>query len=177
MEWQEGKNALCCVLYARDFTLQGVPITQRNRPKQVRACDYVCMCLSSVFNQIYIVCADISPTVSCQLTSATVLIMQTMKMLQPSEWPVISYFHSTDVITSMMTYLIFVFRSRYSCLDARFYDDDMLTVVLQGAEDNSRRVLAQLPLTSTLSCETEFTWEPNFRCVFNLFHQGEDVTF
>lgn len=64
-----------------------------------------------------------------------------------------------------MIYLIFVFRSHYvySCLDARFYDDDMLTVVLQGAEDNSRRVLAQLPLTSTLSCETEFNWEPNFR--------------
>uniref|UniRef100_A0A8D3BP35 Anaphase-promoting complex subunit 4 n=1 Tax=Scophthalmus maximus TaxID=52904 RepID=A0A8D3BP35_SCOMX len=40
----------------------------------------------------------------------------------------------------------------YSCLDARFYDDEMLTVVLQGAEeDNSRRVLAQLPLASTLS--------------------------
>ncbi|XP_026199778.1 anaphase-promoting complex subunit 4 isoform X2 [Anabas testudineus] len=49
------------------------------------------------------------------------------------------------------------------CLDARFYDDDMLTVVLQGAEDSSRRVLAQLPLTSTLSCETEFNWEPNLR--------------
>uniref|UniRef100_A0A8D3DZR4 Anaphase-promoting complex subunit 4 n=1 Tax=Scophthalmus maximus TaxID=52904 RepID=A0A8D3DZR4_SCOMX len=52
----------------------------------------------------------------------------------------------------------------YSCLDARFYDDEMLTVVLQGAEeDNSRRVLAQLPLASTLSCETEFKWEPNLR--------------
>ncbi|XP_019936339.2 anaphase-promoting complex subunit 4 isoform X1 [Paralichthys olivaceus] len=52
----------------------------------------------------------------------------------------------------------------YSCLDARFYDDEMLTVVLQGAEgDNSRRVLAQLPLASTLSCETEFNWDPNLR--------------
>ncbi|XP_034438230.1 anaphase-promoting complex subunit 4 [Hippoglossus hippoglossus] len=50
------------------------------------------------------------------------------------------------------------------CLDARFYDDEMLTVVLQGAEgDNSRRFLAQLPLASTLSCETEFSWEPNLR--------------
>ncbi|XP_056234370.1 anaphase-promoting complex subunit 4 isoform X2 [Seriola aureovittata] len=49
------------------------------------------------------------------------------------------------------------------CLDARFYDDEMLTVVLQGAEEDNRRVLAQLPLSSTLSCETEFTWEPNLR--------------
>lgn len=52
----------------------------------------------------------------------------------------------------------------YSCLDARFYDDEMLTVVLQGSEEeNRRRVLAQVPLTSTLSCETEFNWEPNLR--------------
>uniref|UniRef100_A0A4W6E3C8 Anaphase-promoting complex subunit 4 n=1 Tax=Lates calcarifer TaxID=8187 RepID=A0A4W6E3C8_LATCA len=51
----------------------------------------------------------------------------------------------------------------YSCLDARFYDDEMLTVVLQGVEDNSWHVLAQLPLASTLSCETEFKWEPNLR--------------
>uniref|UniRef100_A0A671WKW9 Anaphase-promoting complex subunit 4 n=1 Tax=Sparus aurata TaxID=8175 RepID=A0A671WKW9_SPAAU len=47
----------------------------------------------------------------------------------------------------------------YSCLDARFYDDEMLTVVLQGSEEeNRRRVLAQLPLASALSCETEFNW-------------------
>uniref|UniRef100_A0A3Q3JI39 Anaphase-promoting complex subunit 4 n=1 Tax=Monopterus albus TaxID=43700 RepID=A0A3Q3JI39_MONAL len=58
---------------------------------------------------------------------------------------------------------IFVFRSHYvyKCLDARFYDDEMLTVVLEGAEDNRKRVLAQLPLASVLSCETEFKWEPN----------------
>uniref|UniRef100_A0A3B4YZ32 Anaphase-promoting complex subunit 4 n=1 Tax=Seriola lalandi dorsalis TaxID=1841481 RepID=A0A3B4YZ32_SERLL len=61
--------------------------------------------------------------------------------------------------------VILFFRSHYvySCLDARFYDDEMLTVVLQGAEEDNRRVLAQLPLSSTLSCETEFTWEPNLR--------------
>ncbi|XP_058494472.1 anaphase-promoting complex subunit 4 [Solea solea] len=52
----------------------------------------------------------------------------------------------------------------YRCLDARFYDDEMLTVVLEGVEENSSRsVLAQLPLASTLSCETEFNWEPNLR--------------
>ncbi|XP_040040299.2 anaphase-promoting complex subunit 4 isoform X1 [Gasterosteus aculeatus] len=52
----------------------------------------------------------------------------------------------------------------YSCLDARFYDDEMLTVVLQGSqEENRRRVLAQLPLASALSCESEFTWEPERR--------------
>lgn len=50
----------------------------------------------------------------------------------------------------------------YRCLDARFYDDEMLTVVLQGAEEeNRKRVLAQIPLASTLSCETEFSWEPS----------------
>uniref|UniRef100_A0A672YBI7 Anaphase-promoting complex subunit 4 n=1 Tax=Sphaeramia orbicularis TaxID=375764 RepID=A0A672YBI7_9TELE len=52
----------------------------------------------------------------------------------------------------------------YSCLDARFYDDEMLTVVLQGPEEeHSGRVLGQLPLASTLSCETEFIWKPNQR--------------
>ncbi|KAF7661406.1 hypothetical protein LDENG_00262020 [Lucifuga dentata] len=49
----------------------------------------------------------------------------------------------------------------YSCLDARFYDDETLTVVLQGTEEE--RVLGQLPLSSALSCETEFNWEPNLR--------------
>ncbi|KAG7228785.1 hypothetical protein INR49_008563 [Caranx melampygus] len=49
------------------------------------------------------------------------------------------------------------------CLDARFYDDEMLTVVLQRVEEDNWRVLAQLPLASTLSCETEFNWEPNLR--------------
>lgn len=55
----------------------------------------------------------------------------------------------------------------YSCLDARFYDDEMLTVVLQGSEEeNRRRVLAQLPLASALSCETEFNWQTHLRCVY-----------
>uniref|UniRef100_A0A3P8Q7C3 Anaphase-promoting complex subunit 4 n=1 Tax=Astatotilapia calliptera TaxID=8154 RepID=A0A3P8Q7C3_ASTCA len=52
----------------------------------------------------------------------------------------------------------------YSYLDARFYDDEMLTVVLQGSEElNAMRVLAQIPISSSLSCETEFNWEPNLR--------------
>ncbi|XP_060885316.1 anaphase-promoting complex subunit 4 [Labrus mixtus] len=52
----------------------------------------------------------------------------------------------------------------YSYLDARFYDDEMLTVVLQGSEEqNKRRVLAQLPLASTMNCASEFNWEPNMR--------------
>uniref|UniRef100_A0A7N6F8C9 Anaphase-promoting complex subunit 4 n=1 Tax=Anabas testudineus TaxID=64144 RepID=A0A7N6F8C9_ANATE len=71
-------------------------------------------------------------------------------------------------ICPLKTFVLSMSHYIYSCLDARFYDDDMLTVVLQGAEDSSRRVLAQLPLTSTLSCETEFNWEPNLRCVFTL---------
>ncbi|KAK7919315.1 hypothetical protein WMY93_010599 [Mugilogobius chulae] len=52
----------------------------------------------------------------------------------------------------------------YRCLDARFYDDEMLTIVLRDPEEEmDRRILAQLPLTSTLSCDTEFVWEPNKR--------------
>lgn len=58
----------------------------------------------------------------------------------------------------------------YSYLDARFYDDEMLTVVLQGSEElNARRVLAQISISSSLSCETEFNWEPNLRFVFTKF--------
>ncbi|XP_026160542.1 anaphase-promoting complex subunit 4 [Mastacembelus armatus] len=49
------------------------------------------------------------------------------------------------------------------CLDARFYDDEMLTVLLEGSGYNSWRVLAQIPLASTLSCETEFNWQSNLR--------------
>uniref|UniRef100_A0A673WZY4 Anaphase-promoting complex subunit 4 n=1 Tax=Salmo trutta TaxID=8032 RepID=A0A673WZY4_SALTR len=46
----------------------------------------------------------------------------------------------------------------YSCQDARFYDDETLTVVLRASEEDNRgRVLAQLPLGSALSCEEEFT--------------------
>ncbi|XP_051929734.1 anaphase-promoting complex subunit 4 [Hippocampus zosterae] len=55
-------------------------------------------------------------------------------------------------------------RGVYGCLDARFYSDDMLTVVLQGTEDeNSRSVLAQVSLSSTLKCEIEFNWTPSMR--------------
>uniref|UniRef100_A0A667Y187 Anaphase-promoting complex subunit 4 n=1 Tax=Myripristis murdjan TaxID=586833 RepID=A0A667Y187_9TELE len=43
-----------------------------------------------------------------------------------------------------------------SCLDARFYDDEILTVVLDVPEEYRGRVLAQLPLGSALSsAETE----------------------
>ncbi|XP_034036427.1 anaphase-promoting complex subunit 4 isoform X2 [Thalassophryne amazonica] len=48
-----------------------------------------------------------------------------------------------------------------TCMDARFYDDETLTVALQG--ENGRRILAQLPLASALSCDSEFNWEPNMR--------------
>uniref|UniRef100_A0A667Y174 Anaphase-promoting complex subunit 4 n=1 Tax=Myripristis murdjan TaxID=586833 RepID=A0A667Y174_9TELE len=50
-----------------------------------------------------------------------------------------------------------------SCLDARFYDDEILTVVLDVPEEYRGRVLAQLPLGSALSCETEFNWDPSLR--------------
>uniref|UniRef100_A0A8C1GV86 Anaphase-promoting complex subunit 4 n=1 Tax=Cyprinus carpio TaxID=7962 RepID=A0A8C1GV86_CYPCA len=47
--------------------------------------------------------------------------------------------------------------SSYSCLDARFYDDETLTVVLRSREDdeNKMRVLAQLHLNSVLSWDEE----------------------
>lgn len=47
VEWQKSQNAPCFVLHARDFTLQALPITQRNRPKQV--CVTVGVCVSFVF--------------------------------------------------------------------------------------------------------------------------------
>ncbi|XP_076873662.1 anaphase-promoting complex subunit 4 [Brachyhypopomus gauderio] len=53
----------------------------------------------------------------------------------------------------------------YSCLDARLYDDETLTVVLQCLEgdENRLRLLAQLPLGAALSCEEAFTWDPALR--------------
>ncbi|KAF7690107.1 anaphase-promoting complex subunit 4 [Silurus meridionalis] len=61
----------------------------------------------------------------------------------------------------------------YTCLDARLYDDETLTVVLQAQEENEhkRRLLAQLPLGPALSCETEFSWDPAFR----LDQQSDDL--
>uniref|UniRef100_A0A672I4E2 Anaphase-promoting complex subunit 4 n=1 Tax=Salarias fasciatus TaxID=181472 RepID=A0A672I4E2_SALFA len=48
-------------------------------------------------------------------------------------------------------------------LDARFYDDETLTVVFEGLrEQKSHRVLAQLPFASILSSsETKFNWDSN----------------
>ncbi|XP_010870461.1 anaphase-promoting complex subunit 4 [Esox lucius] len=53
----------------------------------------------------------------------------------------------------------------YSCQDARFYDNETLTVVLQASEEeeNRGRVLAQLPLSSALSCKEEFNWDSSLR--------------
>ncbi|NP_001008589.1 anaphase-promoting complex subunit 4 isoform X3 [Danio rerio] len=53
----------------------------------------------------------------------------------------------------------------YSCLDARFYDDETLTVVLRRLEDdeNKMRVLAQLPLNSAMSWDEEFSWDLSLR--------------
>nr|XP_015200969.1 PREDICTED: anaphase-promoting complex subunit 4 isoform X2 [Lepisosteus oculatus] len=57
--------------------------------------------------------------------------------------------------------------SRYSCLDARMYDDETLTVVLKEAveeEEESRgRILAQLPLSPVYTGEDEFAWDPLLR--------------
>eukprot|EP00079_Xenopus_tropicalis_P033175 XP_017946946.1 PREDICTED: anaphase-promoting complex subunit 4-like isoform X2 [Xenopus tropicalis] len=66
--------------------------------------------------------------------------------------------------------------SSYSCLDARFYDDDILTVVLRDNSEVERkdRVLAQLPLSSLYSDEeTEdgFPWDTSKR----LEEQYQDI--
>ena len=50
----------------------------------------------------------------------------------------------------------------YRCLDARLYDAETLTVVLQGQEEE--RVLAQLPLSAALRSEEEFAWDTTLRC-------------
>uniref|UniRef100_A0A3B4BWF6 Anaphase-promoting complex subunit 4 n=1 Tax=Pygocentrus nattereri TaxID=42514 RepID=A0A3B4BWF6_PYGNA len=67
----------------------------------------------------------------------------------------------------------------YSCLDARLYDDETLTVVLQCQEkdENKFRLLAQLPLSSALRCEEEFTWDPTLRYRLStvLDQQGEEI--
>ncbi|XP_057698203.1 anaphase-promoting complex subunit 4 [Corythoichthys intestinalis] len=52
----------------------------------------------------------------------------------------------------------------YACMDARFYNDEMLTVVLKGVEEDSgRSVLGQIPLHSAFNAENEFSWTPNIR--------------
>lgn len=76
----------------------------------------------------------------------------------PTSWFVKIFWLPTVTVTLKFCFV-------FSCLDARFYDDEMLTVVLQRVEEDNWRVLAQLPLASTLSCESEFNWEPNLRCV------------
>lgn len=60
---------------------------------------------------------------------------------------------------------MFISDSSYSCLDARFYDDETLTVVLRSVEDdeNKMRILAQLPLNSVMSWDEEFTWDLTLR--------------
>lgn len=61
--------------------------------------------------------------------------------------------------------IVFISDSSYSCLDARFYDDETLTVVLRSVEDdeNKMRILAQLPLNSVMSWDEEFTWDLTLR--------------
>lgn len=49
MEWQESQNALCIVLHARDFPLQALSVTQRNRSEQVQLCVWRGVCHSSQF--------------------------------------------------------------------------------------------------------------------------------
>ncbi|XP_028818286.1 anaphase-promoting complex subunit 4 isoform X2 [Denticeps clupeoides] len=52
-----------------------------------------------------------------------------------------------------------------SCLDARLYDAETLTVVLRGQEEEGLRehVLAQLPLSAALASYEEFAWDPSLR--------------
>lgn len=46
----------------------------------------------------------------------------------------------------------------YSCLDAHFYDDETVTVVLKESmeQEGKERVLAQLPLSSVYTDEDQY---------------------
>nr|XP_056711207.1 anaphase-promoting complex subunit 4 [Euleptes europaea] len=66
--------------------------------------------------------------------------------------------------------------SFYSCLDAHFYDDETITVILaeSAKQEGKERILAQLPLSSVYTKETqelEFTWNSGQR----LDEQGDDI--
>lgn len=56
----------------------------------------------------------------------------------------------------------------YSCLDAHFYDDETVTVVLKESveQEGKERILAQLPLSSVYTNEdqeVEFIWDSTKR--------------
>lgn len=57
-------------------------------------------------------------------------------------------------------------RSTYSCLDAQFYDDETVTVVLKDTvgREGRDRLLVQLPLSSVYNCEdsAEFQFTGNY---------------
>ncbi|KAL8207560.1 UNVERIFIED_CONTAM: anaphase promoting complex subunit 4 [Gekko kuhli] len=66
--------------------------------------------------------------------------------------------------------------SFYSCLDAHFYDDETITVVLaeNSKQEGKERILAQLPLSSVYTKdvqELEFTWNSGQR----LDEQADDI--
>lgn len=59
--------------------------------------------------------------------------------------------------------------SFYSCLDAHFYDDETITVILAEnmEQEGKERILAQLPLSSIYpgeNQESEFSWNSGQRC-------------
>ncbi|XP_077157616.1 anaphase-promoting complex subunit 4 [Paroedura picta] len=66
--------------------------------------------------------------------------------------------------------------SFYSCLDAHFYDDETITVVLaeNSKQEGKERILAQLPLSSVYTKETrelQFSWNSGQR----LDEQADDI--
>ncbi|KAF1497439.1 Anaphase-promoting complex subunit 4, partial [Megadyptes antipodes antipodes] len=68
---------------------------------------------------------------------------------------------------SLMLSKLFSYRC-YSCLDAHFYDDETVTVVLKESveQEGKERVLAQLPLSSVYTDEDqdrEFIWDSTKR--------------
>lgn len=56
--------------------------------------------------------------------------------------------------------------STYSCLDAQFYDDETVTVVLKDTvgREGRDRLLVQLPLSSVYNCEdsAEYQFTGNY---------------
>lgn len=64
--------------------------------------------------------------------------------------------------------MLFYFYRCYSCLDAHFYDDETVTVVLKESveQEGKERILAQLPLSSVYTDEDqegEFIWDSTKR--------------
>ncbi|KAG8453562.1 hypothetical protein GDO86_000262 [Hymenochirus boettgeri] len=72
--------------------------------------------------------------------------------------------------------------SSYSCLDARFYDDDNITLILKenSEPEGKDRILVQLPLSSIFNdkeTEEQFAWEASKRLEEQYAHIPTRIVF